>query len=43
MAKSINMDKTELQQLFRDYVSNRPIDPDIWERDVEPLGRTSLD
>jgi hypothetical protein len=36
MAKSINMDKTQLQQVFRDYVSKRPIDSDIWERDVEP-------
>ena len=29
MAKSINMDKTELQRVFGDYVGKRPIDADI--------------
>ena len=34
-AAEINMSKTELQQVFRDYVSRRAIDDDIWRKDVE--------
>lgn len=34
-AAELNMCKTELQQVFRDYVSKRSIDDDIWARDVE--------
>ncbi len=34
-AAELNMSKTELQQVFRDYVSKRSIDDDIWEKDVE--------
>ncbi len=34
-AAELNMSKTELQQVFRDYVSKRSIDDDIWRKDVE--------
>ena len=34
-AAELNMSKTELQQVFRDYVSKRSIDDDIWQKDVE--------
>lgn len=34
-AAEINMCKTELQQVFRDYVSQRTIDHDIWRKDAE--------
>ena len=34
-AAELNMSKTELQQVFRDYVSQRAIDDDIWRKDVE--------
>ena len=34
-ATELNMSKTELQQVFRDYVSRRAIDDDIWRKDVE--------
>lgn len=34
-AAEINMCKTELQQVFRDYVSQRTIDDDIWKKDVD--------
>ena len=34
-ATELNMSKTELQQVFRDYVSQRAIDDDIWKKDVE--------
>ncbi len=34
-AAELNMTKTELQQVFRDYVSKRSIDDDIWRKDVE--------
>jgi hypothetical protein len=34
-AAELNMSKTELQQVFRDYVSRRSIDDDIWAKDVE--------
>lgn len=34
-AAELNMSKTDLQQVFREYVSKRPIDNDIWAKDVE--------
>lgn len=34
-AAEINMCKTELQQVFRDYVCRRTIDDDIWKKDAE--------
>ena len=34
-AATLNMSKTELQQVFRDYVSKRAIDDDVWRKDVE--------
>lgn len=34
-AAELDMSKTELQQVFRDYVSKRSIDDDIWRKDVE--------
>ena len=34
-AAILGMPKTELQQVFREYVSIRPIDHDIWRKDVE--------
>jgi len=34
-AAELNMSKTDLQQVFREYVLKRPIDDDIWAKDVE--------
>ncbi len=34
-AAELKMSKTELQQVFRAYVSQRAIDDDIWRKDVE--------
>lgn len=34
-AAKLNMSKTELQQVFRDYVSKRAVDDDVWRKDVE--------
>jgi hypothetical protein len=34
-AAELNMSKTDLQQVFREYVSKRSIDDDIWAKDVE--------
>jgi hypothetical protein len=34
-AAELNMSKTDLQQVFRDYVLKRSIDDDIWAKDVE--------
>ena len=34
-AAQIGMCKTELQQVFRDYVSSRNLDEDIWQKDAE--------
>ena len=34
-AAEINMRKTDLQQVFREYVSRRSIDDDIWKKDAE--------
>ena len=35
MAANLCMPKTELQQVFRQYVSERPIDADVWQKDAE--------
>tara|TARA_R100001163_G_C5063138_1_gene200358 strand:+ start:2449 stop:2634 length:186 start_codon:yes stop_codon:yes gene_type:complete len=34
-AARIGMHKTDLQQVFADYVSSRGLDDDIWEKDVQ--------
>ena len=34
-AALLNMPKTELQQVFRQYVAGRPIDHDVWRKDIE--------
>jgi hypothetical protein len=34
-AAEINMCKTDLQQVFREYVSRRSVDDDIWKKDAE--------
>lgn len=34
-AALLSMPKTELQQVFRQYVAARPIDSDVWRKDVE--------
>lgn len=34
-AAFLSMPKTELQQVFRQYVATRPIDSDVWRKDVE--------
>ena len=35
LAAAAGISKTELQQVFRGYVEARPIDDDIWRKDVE--------
>lgn len=35
MARKLDMPLPKLQQLFREYVRGNPIDPDLWEGDVE--------
>lgn len=35
MAKQLDMPLETLQENFRDYVSTNPIDPDVWQADVE--------
>ena len=35
MAKKVGITLEEMQCLFREYVSMRPIDPDVWQADVE--------
>ena len=35
MAKEIGIALKEMQCLFNEYVSQRPIDPDVWQADVE--------
>ena len=34
MAKKVGITLEEMQCLFRKYVSERPIDPDVWQADV---------
>ena len=36
MAKKLGISLEEMKRLFNFYVSQRPIDPDIWQADVEP-------
>jgi len=35
MAKKVGITLEEMQCLFRKYVSERPIDPDVWQSEVE--------
>ena len=35
IAKETGITLEEMQRLFKDYVSQRPIDPDVWEKDVD--------
>lgn len=35
LAMQVGVPKTELQRVFRDYVKARPIDSDVWLKDVE--------
>ena len=36
MAKEVGVSLDEMKRLFGYYVSQRPIDPDVWQADVEP-------
>ena len=36
LAEQVGMPKTELQQVFRAFVDARPVDADVWQKDVEP-------
>lgn len=35
MAKDLEIPLEEMKRLFQLYVSGRPIDPDVWQADVE--------
>ena len=35
LAEQVGVPKTELQRVFKDFVAARPIDPDVWQKDVE--------
>ena len=35
LAVAAGVSKTELQQVFADYVSSRGLEPDAWQRDDE--------
>ena len=35
IAKETGITLKEMQHLFKEYVSQRPIDPDAWEKDVD--------
>ena len=35
LAERAGMHKTELQQVFCDFVASRPLDPDVWQKDIE--------
>jgi hypothetical protein len=35
MATDVGISLEEMQQLFREYVAKTPIDPSVWEGDVE--------
>ena len=35
LAEQVGMPKTELQQVFRAFVDARPVDSDVWQKDVE--------
>jgi len=36
MAKKVGVSLDEMKRLFGLYVSQRPIDSDVWQADVEP-------
>jgi len=36
MAKKVGVSLEEMKRLSDLYVSQRPIDPDVWQADVEP-------
>lgn len=35
MANDVGISLEEMQQAFRDYVAQTPVDPDVWRGDVE--------
>ena len=35
MAQKVGVTLEEMQRLFKIYVSHRPLDPDVWQADVE--------
>lgn len=35
MAKKVGVSLDEMKRLFNVYVNQRPIDPDVWQADVE--------
>lgn len=35
IAKETGITLEEMQHLFKEYVSQRPIDPDVWQGDVD--------
>lgn len=35
LSKQAGVCKTRLQRVFKDFVAARPIDPDVWQKDVE--------
>ena len=35
LAERVGIRKTELQQVFREFVAIRPLDPDVWQKDIE--------
>lgn len=35
LAEQVGIPKTELQRVFKAFVAARPIDPDVWQKDVE--------
>jgi hypothetical protein len=35
IAKETGITLKEMQRLFKEYVSQRPIDPDVWQGDVD--------
>lgn len=35
MAKKVGVSLDEMKRLFNVYVKQRPIDPDVWQADVE--------
>tara|TARA_Y100000052_G_C2930407_1_gene73981 strand:+ start:497 stop:730 length:234 start_codon:yes stop_codon:yes gene_type:complete len=35
LAERVGIHKTELQQVFREFVAIRPLDPDVWQKDIE--------
>ncbi len=35
IAKETGITLEEMQRLFKEYVSQRPIDPDVWQGDVD--------